>query len=122
MASERSSPNQVTGGRKKKLEPERNFTGEDSFRKPQIVVSKSQSLTPGAPDRYEKGDLSDNNDSKSSSGTSEDRQERTEGLIMTDDQYNKIRTILMEHVSNRFKLEKSARTIYLLHIWPEDST
>ena len=116
MASEKSSPNQVTRGRKKKLEPVSNFTGEDSRRKPQIVVSKDVPQTPGAPDRYEKGDMSDNNDSKSSSASSEDRQERTEGLIMTDDQYNKIRTILMEHVSSLFELEQLVRTIYLLHV------
>ena len=39
-----------------------------------------------------------------SSLSSEDRQERTEGLIMTDDQYNKIRTILQEYVSNSLQI------------------
>ena len=100
MASERSSPNQVTRGRKKKLESVNNFAGDENRKKPQIVVSKDVPTTPAAPERYEKGDMSDNNESKSSSASSEDRQERTEGLIMTDDQYNEIRTILTEHVSS----------------------
>ena len=109
MASERSSPNQVTRGRKKKLESVSNFAGDENRKKPQIVVSKDVAQTPAAPERYEKADMSDNNESKSSSASSEDRQERTEGLIMTDDQYNKIRTILMEHVSHLFGAEQSAR-------------
>ena len=53
-------------------------------------------MTPGAADRYDK-DGSENHDSKSSSST--DRLDPAEELNLTDDNMNKIRVVLEDHVS-----------------------
>lgn len=73
VASERSSPHEVTGTRKKDMESQdRDFSGDDSRSKAQFGAGKTHSLTPGAADRYEKGDMTDNADGNTSD-SSEDR-------------------------------------------------
>lgn len=51
---------------------DRDFSGDDSRSKAQFGAGKTHSLTPGAADRYEKGDMTDNADGNTSD-SSEDR-------------------------------------------------